>query len=300
MRTVTLTLMQVHAHPDDEASKGAGTAARYAAEGVRCVLVTCTGGEEGEILNPAADTEEARTDLRAVRERELKESTSILGYSAVHLLGYRDSGMADSPTNAHPDCFAAASMDEAIGRFVAIIRAEKPDVLITYGPDHNRYPHPDHVRTHDIAVLAYDAAADATRYADAGAPWQISKLYYTAWTRRRITAHHEEIISRGKESPYERWLKDWDPATDDAITTRIDVGAFLPQRSDALRAHATQVAPDSFWFAVDDETAARIYPWEEYVLARDVAPPAGGVEADLFEGLRAPPPTGPFHRRAAG
>lgn len=283
---MALTLMQVHAHPDDEASKGAATTAFYAAQGVRCVLVTCTGGEEGEILNPAADTDEARTDLRSVRERELKESCQILGYDPVHLLGYRDSGMADAPTNAHPECFAQADMNEAVGRFVAIIRAERPDVLITYGPDHSRYPHPDHVRTHEIAVAAFDAAADPSRYPDAGAPHEIAKLYFTAWARRRTVAHHEHIIASGKESPYEKWLKNWDPKGDDAITTRIDVGPFIPARSDALRAHATQVAPDSFWFAVDDATQQALYPWEEYIRSRSRVDVTSEPETDLFEGLR--------------
>lgn len=283
---MTLSLMQVHAHPDDEASKGAATTAFYASQGIRCVLVTCTGGEEGEILNPAADTDEARTDLRSVRARELKESARILGYDPVHLLGYRDSGMKDAASNDHPDCFWAADFDEAVGRLVAIVRAEKPDVIISYGPDHSRYPHPDHVRAHEITLAAWDAAADPARYPDAGAPHAISKLYYTAWAYRRIVAHHDEIVARGAESPYGRWLESWDPANDDAITTRIDVGAFMGARSDALRAHATQVAPDSFWFAIDDETAARIYPWEEYVRAGSRVSVPDGIETDLFTGLR--------------
>jgi mycothiol S-conjugate amidase len=280
------TLMQVHAHPDDEASKGAATTAFYTAQGVRCVLVTCTGGEEGDILNPAADTEEARTDLRAVRARELERSCAILGYDRYHLLGYRDSGMKDAPSNAHPDCFAQADLDEAVGRLVRIIRAEKPDVIMTYGPDHSRYPHPDHVRAHEITALAYDAAADPARYPDAGAPHEIAKLYWMVYARRRTVAHHEHILASGGESPYTKWLERWDPTTDDEITTQIEVGAFYPARSDALRAHATQVAPDSFWFSVDDDTQLKLYPWEDFVLAHSRVAVPEGIETDLFAGVR--------------
>ena len=141
-----LCLLQVHAHPDDEASKGAGTTARYAAEGVHTVLVSCTGGEAGDILNPAADTPEVRADIRAVRLRELADSVRILGYGSAHMLGYRDSGMPDTEANAHPESFAQAPLDEAIGRLVRIVRAERPQVIITYGDDHSGYPHPDHLR----------------------------------------------------------------------------------------------------------------------------------------------------------
>jgi mycothiol S-conjugate amidase len=178
--------MQVHAHPDDEASKGAGTTAKYAAEGVRCVLVTCTGGEAGDILNPAADTPEVRANLGAVRLRELAASVEALGYAQSYLLGYRDSGMPDSEHNAHAEAFANADFDEAVGRLVRIVRAERPQVILTYGEDHSGYPHPDHIRCHEISVRAFDAAGDASAYRDAGDAWQPSKLYYMGWSARRI------------------------------------------------------------------------------------------------------------------
>ena len=119
-------LLTVHAHPDDEASKGPGTIARYQAEGVHTVLVCCTGGEEGEILNPALDTPEIRADLAAVRREELARATEIIGYDEVVMLGYRDSGMAGSEANANPDCFAAAPLDEAVARLVAVVRRTRP------------------------------------------------------------------------------------------------------------------------------------------------------------------------------
>src|SRR5438874_7746486 len=138
-----LCLLTVHAHPDDEASKGSGTVARYSAEGIRTVLVCCTGGEAGDILNPAADSPAVRANLGAVRADELRRSTEALGYAAVHLLGYRDSGMPDTEHNARPDNFSNAPLDEAVGRLVTVIRAERPQVVVTYGEDRPFYPHPD-------------------------------------------------------------------------------------------------------------------------------------------------------------
>lgn len=279
-----LCLMQVHAHPDDEASKGAGTTARYVAEGVRAVLVTCTGGEAGDVLNTAVDTPEVRANLGAVRLRELDESVRILGYHALHLLGYRDSGMPDMEENKHPDAFANADMDEAVGRLVAIVRAERPQVMMTYGDDHSGYPHPDHIRTHEISVLAFDAAADPTRYPDAGEPWQVSKLYYMGWSAARIRALHEAYLRLGHESPFAEWIKRL--GDDERFTTHIDVGDFLAQRRASLLAHATQIAPDSFWMKLPDDVIREIYPWEEYVLARPNLPADAPIETDLFAGLR--------------
>ena len=148
--TTPLCLLTVHAHPDDEASKGPGTVAKYHAEGVRTVLVCCTGGEEGDILNPALDSPEVRADIGAVRMRELAAATTVIGYDEVVMLGYRDSGMPDSEANARPDSFARAPLEEAVGRLVAVIRRERPQVIVTYGDDQKGYPHPDHLRVHEI------------------------------------------------------------------------------------------------------------------------------------------------------
>jgi len=127
--------MSVHAHPDDEASKGPATVALYHHQGVRTVLVCCTGGEEGDILNPAMDLPEVRADIAAVRRRELATAADIIGYDEVVHLGYRDSGMPDTPQNDHPDCFARADLDEAVARLVEVVRRERPQVIITYGED---------------------------------------------------------------------------------------------------------------------------------------------------------------------
>lgn len=289
-----LCLLAVHAHPDDEASKGAGTVAKYAAEGVRTVLVTCTGGEAGEILNPAADTGEARTDLPGVRRRELDEAVRIIGYAALHLLGYHDSGMPDTPHNARADNFANAPFDEVVGRLVAIIRAERPQVVLTYPEDQSRYPHPDHVRVHDVSVAAFDAAGDPERFPEAGPPWQPLKLYYLgAFTKARLEFLHAWFEEHGEESPFAEWLAMFPPDWTDPTTTRIDVRDHLDVRRRALLAHATQVAPDSIWFKVPEEVIRDRMPWDELVLARslvDVEVPGGGdgqgYEGDLFAGCR--------------
>ncbi|HKX71739.1 MAG TPA: PIG-L family deacetylase, partial [Acidimicrobiales bacterium] len=211
-------LLTVHAHPDDEASKGAGTVARYHAKGVRTVLVTCTGGEAGEILNPAMDRPEVVADLPAIRRRELARSAEIIGYDEVVLLGYRDSGMPDTESNAHPDAFANADFDEAVGRLVAVVRRERPQVIVTYPDDQSRYPHPDHLRVHDISVPAFDRAGDPDAYPEAGEPWQPLKLYYSVWARKRIEAMHRRFRELELESPFsDEWFEG--PSQDDRITT---------------------------------------------------------------------------------
>ncbi len=282
-----LCLLTVHAHPDDESSKGAGTVARYTAEGVRTVLVCCTGGEEGDILNPAMDTPEVRADLPAIRRRELQQATEIIGFTDVRLLGYRDSGMPGTPANEHLDCFARADFDEAVGKLVAVIRETRPQVIVTYPDDQQGYPHPDHLRVHDITLPAFDLAAEPNAYPGLGEPWQPLKLYYSAWSRARIVATHEKFLELGLESPYDdKWFER--PSQDDRITTKIDVSGFADVRRDALLAHATQVDPTSpFWFGLPPEVARTVYPVEDYVLARSLVPVAEGpIEDDLFAGVR--------------
>ncbi len=286
-----LCLLSVHAHPDDEASKGAGTVAKYAAEGIRGVLVCCTGGEEGDILNPAVDTPEIRERLHEVRMEELQASVDAIGYAQLYMLGYRDSGMKDTESNQHPDNFANAPFDEAVERLVRIIRAERPQVIITYGDDSKFYPHPDHVRVHEISGPAFDAAGDPDRFPDAGDPWQPSKLYYTGWSARRIRALHETFLARGEESPYASWFEERgiDETLDQRFTTFIDVGDFLAHRRAALLAHRTQVDPTGFWMRLPDDVVRRVFPWEEFALARslvDTGVPEGEAEDDLFAGLR--------------
>ena len=280
-----LCLLTVHAHPDDEASKGAPTVARYHDEGVRTVLVTATGGEAGDILNPAMDRPEIRDRIDEVRQEELARSAKIIGYDEVVMLGYRDSGMPDSEDNAHPDNFANAPLSEAVGRFVEIIRREKPQVIVTYGDDQRGYPHPDHLRVHDISLPAFDAAGDPTAYPEMGEPFEPQKLYYVVWSRARIQATHEKFVELGIESPFgEDWFKR--PSQDDQITTSIDIADWYDVRLDSLLAHETQVDPTSpFWFGLPRDVSRTVHPYDDYVLARSRVE-SDLPETDLFAGLR--------------
>jgi mycothiol S-conjugate amidase len=283
-----LCLLTIHAHPDDEASKGAPTVARYHAEGVHTVLVCCTGGEEGDIHNPVMDRPEIRENIGQVRADEVAASARIIGYDELVMLGYRDSGMPDSEANNDPRCFAKADFDEAVGRFVEVLRRERPQVIITYGDEQAGYPHPDHLRVHDISLPAFERAGDPEWYPEAGEPWQPLKLYYTIWARARMEAVHNKMLELGLESPYDaKWFDR--PWNDDRITTRVDVSQWLSVRRDALLAHATQIDPTSpFWFGLSDDVLADLYPWEDWVLARSLVgtPPEGELESDLFAGIR--------------
>ncbi len=281
-----LCLLTVHAHPDDEASKGPGTVAKYHADGVHTVLVTCTGGEEGDILNPALDTPEVKADIGRIRLRELEAAVELIGYDELVMLGYRDSGMPDSEANSNPASFASASLDEAVGRLVAEIRRVRPQVVITYGDDHSGYPHPDHIRVHDISIAAFDAAGDPDAFPDAGEPFEPLKLYYVVWSKRRVVATHEKFIELGLESPFDaRWLDR--PGEDDKITTSIDLTGFEDIRRLALLAHATQVDPTSkFWFGLPPEVLRTDHPFDDYVLARSRVD-SELPESDLFAGVRA-------------
>lgn len=295
-----LCIMTVHAHPDDEASKGAPTMAWYNEQGIRTVLVCCTGGEEGDVNNPALrevgrpfhglDAAAEKKLLEQLRPAELDAAAKVIGFHHVEMLGYRDSGMVDSPTNNNPVCFHMADMDEAVGRLVAIIRREKPQVLVTYGDDQRGYPHPDHIKVHEISVLAFDRAGDDEWYPQCGEPWQPIKMYYSAWSRQRLVAVHEELLRLRGESPYDdNWFSR--PDLDERITTKVEIGKFLWARSGALRAHQTQVDETAlFWFGLSDDELAVVYPFEDWILAKSLVRTAplgpGQYENDLFAGLR--------------
>jgi mycothiol S-conjugate amidase len=285
-----LCLLAVHAHPDDEASKGAATVARYHAEGVHTVLVCCTGGEAGDILNPAVDTPEVRADLPAVRMAELQASVDAIGYQNLHMLGYHDSGMPETDTNARADNFANAPLDEAVERLVHIIRAERPQVIVTYADDREFYPHPDHIRVHEISGPAFEAAGDPDQFPEAGEPWQPLKMYFTGFSRRRIQTLHDTYIARGEESPFQEWFDRGLPDRDHKFTTFVDIGDFLTTRRAALLAHRTQVDPEGFWMRLPDDVLREVFPWDEFILDRslvDSGVPDGESEDDLFAGVRA-------------
>ncbi len=283
-----LRLLTVHAHPDDESSKGASTVARYLSEGIPSTLVCCTGGEAGDILNPAMDTPEVRADLAGVRLAELAAATSAIGYETVEMLGYRDSGMPDSEANADPENFWNADLDESVGRLVSIIRRDRPQVIVTYSDDQRHYAHPDHLKVHDITVPAFDRAADPAWYPDLGDPWQPLKLYYVEWSVTRVRLMHEKFLELGLKSPFEGvWMERIEASTDgDRITTRVPIRDFYEVREKALRAHATQVDPtESFWFGLPTEVARDVHPFDDYVLARSLVD-TDIPEDDLFAGVR--------------
>jgi mycothiol S-conjugate amidase len=286
MASDPLCLLSVHAHPDDESSKGAGTVAKYHAEGVRTVLVCCTGGEEGDILNPAMDLPEVKADIAAVRRAELDKAAAIIGYDEVEMLGYRDSGMPDSEANANPESFAQAPLDEAVGRLVAIIRRTRPQVVITYADEQGGYNHPDHIRVYEITGPAVDRAADPDWYPEAGEPWQVSKIYYSVWSKKRAELTHAKYLELELESPYSpEWFDR--PWQDERITTAIDIEGFAEVRFEALLAHATQIDPNSpFWFGLPREVSAAIHPYDDYIRAMSLVD-TPTPEDDLFAGLRA-------------
>jgi mycothiol S-conjugate amidase len=200
------------------------------------------------------------------------------------MLGYKDSGMPDTPANQDPDCFARADLDEAVGRLVKVIREHKPQVMLTYADDQQGYPHPDHLRVHEISMLAIPAAADPDRYPDLGEPWQIQKTYYSAWSRARVEAMHQKYLELGLESPYDKkWFER--PSNDERHTTHIDVTGLYDVRAGALKAHATQIDPLSpFWFGLPDEVAATVYPQDDFILAQSEVP-TELPEDDLFAGI---------------
>jgi mycothiol S-conjugate amidase len=284
-----LRLMAVHAHPDDESSKGAATTARYVAEGVDVHVVTCTGGERGSVLNPKlAHDERVLADLAAIRRREMDVAREILGVTQ-DWLGWVDSGLPEGdPLPPLPEgCFALLDVEVAAEPLVRLVRSFRPHVMTTYD-ENGGYPHPDHIMCHKISVHAFEAAADADRYPDAGEPWQVSKLYYNqTFSKARTTALHEAMLEAGLESPYGEWLKNWEDREERAITTRVPCAEHFETRDRALLAHATQVDPDGAWFACPRDLQATAWPTEDFELARSVIA-VDLPEDDLFAGLRQP------------
>jgi mycothiol S-conjugate amidase len=286
----SLRLMAVHAHPDDESSKGAATMARYVRSGAEVLVCTLTGGERGDILNKAMDRPEVRANLPAIRRQEMDRAREILGVQQ-RFLGFVDSGLPEGdPLPPLPDgCFALQKLEDAAAPLVQAVREFRPHVLLTYD-ENGGYPHPDHVKTHEVTIEAFDAAADPDRYPGRGEPWQPLKLYYFAtFHRARITALHQEMLRRGLESPYAEWLERWDERAADReelpITTHIQAADYFPIRDQALIAHATQIDPAGGWFACPLEVQQAAWPTEDYHLARSLVN-TEIPEDDLFAGIR--------------
>ena len=286
----TFTLLAVHAHPDDESS-GTGGLLRLAAEqGHTTVLVTCTNGDLGDVkdrrlrLQPR-DNPTDRQRLAAVRHTELRKAAAILGVTHLYALGYHDSGMHGWETNAEPRSFAQAKVEAVAGQLVQIMRQHRPDVVVTYD-EQGGYGHPDHIMAHRVTMAALNAAADATRFPEAGAPWQVRKVYYTAWARsdalRALKMMHLLRQKTRLRDP------DFDPQSigcpDELITTRVHVRPVLRAKWQALFAHRSQMHQfDFFWWFVR-LTGPWLYQYESFRCVSSLSP-LQGPESDVFAGL---------------
>ncbi len=280
-----LRLLHIHAHPDDESSKGAATTAKYIAQGVRVMVATCTGGERGDILNPRMNTPENRANIAFLRNREMETARRILGVEQVWL-GFVDSGLPEGdPLPPLPEgCFAVQDVDEAAGRLVKVIRDFKPQVVTTYD-ENGGYPHPDHIACHNITVAAVRDAADPDKWPEHGEAWQVAKLYYQMGFHRRRYATLDRLMhEHGLESPYSERLKTMDDRVGERLTTFVPCADYFHVRDEALRAHATQVDPDGFWFSVPLEIQKAGWPTEDYQLVKSMVP-VSLPEDDLFAGL---------------
>ncbi|HEX4814770.1 MAG TPA: N-acetyl-1-D-myo-inositol-2-amino-2-deoxy-alpha-D-glucopyranoside deacetylase [Nonomuraea sp.] len=295
-------LLLVHAHPDDESIGTGATMAKYVAEGAHVTLVTCTLGEEGEIIPTSlAHLAAGRDDaLGHHRAGELAAACRALGVEDHRLLGgqgrWRDSGMMGAASNDHPRSFWRADLEEAAGELVKVIREVRPQVLVTYDGN-GFYGHPDHIQAHRVSLRAYELAAEPGH--GEGEPWQIAKFYHTALAksvmRRSVEALREAetgfLVEDADDLPY--------GCHDDDITTEIDARPWIGGKLDAMRAHATQITVRGHWFALSNGIGQEVLGVEHYILARGVPGPpvpgppieAGGLgephdrENDLFAGI---------------
>ena len=280
----SLSLLAVHPHPDDESISMGGTLARYSNEGVRTTLVTATRGEVGEILDKDLDPKEAAPRLATIREGELRNAVNVLGVNELVFLDYEDSGMAGLPRNRAPRTFWMADEEEAIGRLVQVVRRVRPQVMVTQN-EFGGYAHPDHIKTHRVAIGAFYYAGDAQRF-PGGEPFRPSKLYYTAFPKSLMRQMAEAIQRAGMEN---RFSSEGEPppfaVPDDRVTTWIDVSAFLDKKLNAMRAHRTQIPEDSWFLKLSEVVGPRAWAMETFERARSsVETPL--PEHDLFAGLR--------------
>ena len=294
-------LLLVHAHPDDETINNGATMARYVAEGAQVTLVTCTRGEEGEVLVPelvhlGADQDDS---LGTYRETELAEAMAALGVTDYRFLGepgeFRDSGMAYDERNRvvardtiRPDTFWATDLLVSTNRLVAIIREVRPQVLITYD-ENGAYGHPDHVQAHRVATYAHALAGIPSYRLDLGEPWQVPKVYWNTTPRSSM----ERWVEASKELDFDFFkVESVDDipfvVADELVTTEIDGREQLEQKMAAMRAHATQIAVDGPFFALSNHIGWEGWGVEHYRLVHgELGPvdPATGRETDLFAGL---------------
>ena len=271
-----LTLMAVHAHPDDESSSTGGILARYSDEGVRTILVTCTNGEFGDGpagVKPGEDGHDT-ADVAQTRLAELREACKHLGVTELELLGYHDSGMPEWEYRNRPDAFCNIPLDEVAGRIGVLIERYQPQVVVTYDPD-GAYQHPDHVQASRAAITAVERSSVP------------AKLYLTAMRRSDWQRIGEALRAAGEE------IGDWElteeeerqsRASEARITTTVDIGAVLERKRAALLAHGSQIS-ESWFSKIPAEVAASVFGVEHFIRVRDTTG-ASVPEADLFAGLR--------------
>lgn len=278
-----LRILAVHAHPDDESSKGAASMAAYAARGARVLVATMTGGERGDILNPEVETNPAAyRDLAGVRRAEMAQAAQVLGIEH-RWIGFTDSGLPEGdPTPPLPfGSFATLPLEQAAAPLIRLVRDFKPHLILTYD-EIGGYPHPDHIMTHRVSMEAFEKAGDPKAYPGTGEPWQVQKIYYDrAFSLDRVEAFHHYLEAAGLESPFAKWLAlsleedpegHQPPVSRHQTTTRISSAAYFELRDQALLAHRSQVAPDSPFFALTPQAQAQVWPVEDYVLAHSRVP----------------------------
>ena len=287
----------VHAHPDDETINNGATMARYVAEGASVTLLTCTLGEEGEVLVPAlAQLAADQADqLGGYRISELRAAMAALGVTDVRFLGgagrYRDSGMIDTPANTHPRAFWNADLDEAVAHAVAVVREVRPQVLVTYD-ENGGYGHPDHIQAHRVAMGAVAAAADPAYRPDLGPAWDVAKVYWCCVPRSVLQRGIDALAEAGEESLFQGVTDAGEipfAASDDEVTAAVDGGAYADRKDAAMRSHPTQITVDGPFFALSNNLGQEMLAVEYYRLVRGGRGPAGpgpqGWEDDLFAGL---------------
>ena len=295
--TADRRILLVHAHPDDETINNGATMARYVAEGAQVTLLTCTLGEEGEVLVPELELlgPEHADQLGGYRIAELRAAMDALGVTDRRFLGgpgrYRDSGMMGTPANGKPRAFWNADLDEAVAHAVAVVREVRPQVVVTYD-ENGGYGHPDHIQAHRVAMAAVERAADPAYRPDLGGAWDVAKVYWCCVPRSVLREGAEAMAALGEESPFAR-LGEIDDipfaVPDEQVTAAVDGRAFAGAKDAALRAHATQITVDGPFFALSNNLGQEVLGVEHYRLVRGERGPAGetphGWEDDLFAGL---------------
>ncbi len=289
---MTRRLLAVHAHPDDESSKGAATYAAYAHDGARVVIVSCTGGELGDVQNPALEPRAmAERDIAGLRRIEMANAQAVMGIEH-RWLGYRDSGFPEGtgtdegPTEPVPaNSFATVPLEISAEPLVRIIRELRPQVLVTYD-ETGGYPHPDHIRTHEISMFAWEAAADPARYPEQGPAWRIPKVYYDRiFNSNRVSKMVDVMQQQGHpDLAGMHELQSWMGERPSLATTHIPVRDFLDTRDAALRSHASQVAPDSRFFFWPNDVQREAWPFEDFQLVRSSVD-STLPEDDFFAGI---------------